>query len=235
MNAQLPLGLRLPASSRLDNFVAGANRETVAALRELLAADTSGVLFLAGAPGSGKTHLLQAACRAVEAAGAQAAYLPFAELVAHSPDVLEGLEQYRLLACDDLQAIAGHPEWEEAVFHLYNRLREAGGVLIGAAGEVPDRLGLDLPDLRSRLAWGAVYALQPPDDAARLDILTLHARERGLELPAEAAQFLLRRCPRDVHALMALLERLDRAALRAQRRLTVPFLRTVLGGTSDLE
>lgn len=235
MNAQLPLGLRLPASSRLDNFVAGANREAVAALGELLRAKSSGVLFLTGTPGSGKTHLLQAACRAVEADGAHAAYLPFAELVAHAPAMLEGLEHYRLLACDDLQAIAGRPEWEEAVFHLYNRLREAGGVLIGAASEVPDRLGLDLPDLRSRLAWGAVYVLQPPDDATRQAILMQHARERGLELPAETAQFLLRRCPRDMHALIEVLERLDHAALRAQRRLTVPFVRSVLGGEGDTE
>lgn len=235
MNVQLSLGLRLPASSRLDNFVAGANREAVAALRELLHADASGVLFLAGVSGSGKTHLLQAACRAVEADGAHAAYLPFAELIAHSPDVLEGLEHYRLLACDDLQAIAGRPAWEEAVFHLYNRLREAGGLLIGAANEVPDRLGLNLPDLRSRLAWGAVYALQPPDDAARQAILTQHARERGLELPAETAQYLLRRCPRDLHALVGLLERLDHAALRAQRRLTVPFVRSVLDGATEPE
>lgn len=235
MNAQLPLGLRLPASSRLDNFVAGANREAVAALGELLRAKSSGVLFLTGTPGSGKTHLLQAACRAVEADGAQAAYLPFAELVAHAPAMLEGLEHYRLLACDDLQAIADRPEWEEAVFHLYNRLRDAGGVLIGAASEVPDRLGLDLPDLRSRLAWGAVYVLQPPDDATRQAILMQHARERGLELPAETAQFLLRRCPRDMHALIEVLERLDHAALRAQRRLTVPFVRSVLGGEGDTE
>lgn len=235
MNAQLPLGLRLPATSRLDNFVAGANREAVAALRELLHCDASGVLFLAGMAGSGKTHLLQAACRAVEAAGAQAAYLPFAELIGHSPAMLEGLEHYRLLACDDLQAIAGRVEWEEAVFHLYNRLREAGGLLIGAGSEVPDRLGLGLPDLRSRLAWGAVYALQLPDDAIRLEILSQHARERGLELPAETAQFLLRRCPRDQHALIALLDRLDHAALRAQRRLTVPFVRTLLGAAESAE
>lgn len=235
MNAQLPLGLRLPATSRLDNFVAGANQEALAALEDVLRADGAGALFLAGASGSGKTHLLQAACRALEAAGARAAYLPLAELVVHAPAMLEGLEHYRLLACDDVQALAGRPEWEEAAFHLYNRLREAGGLLIGAANRIPERLGLDLPDLRSRLAWGSLYGLQPPDDAARMAILTVHARERGLDLPAETARFLLRRCPRDLHALIAVLDRLDHAALRAQRRLTVPFVRSVLDGTEDAE
>ena len=228
MNAQMPLALRLPSASRLDNFVTGANREIIATVRELLRSEVPGVVFLAGAAGSGKTHLLQATCRAIETNGALAADLPLAELVAHTPALLEGLEQYRLVACDDVQAIVGRPDWEEAMFHLYNRLREAGGLLIGAAIQPPERLGLGLPDLRSRLAWGAVYALQPPDDTVRLEILTAHARERGLELPAETAQFLLRRCPRDLHALIDLLDRLDRAALRAQRRLTVPFVRSVL-------
>lgn len=233
MSAQLPLALRLPAASRLDNFVAGGNREAVAAVQELLHTGTSAVLFLAGAAGTGKTHLLQAACRAVEAEGAQAAYLPLLELVAHPPAMLDGLDHYRLIACDDVQAIAGRYDWEQAVFHLYNRLREAGGSMVGAGSQPPERLGLGLPDLRSRLASGVVYALQTPDDAVRLDILTLHARERGLELPAETAQFLLRRCPRDLHALIALLDRLDRAALRAQRRLTVPFVRAVLESSGE--
>ncbi|HEY9199894.1 MAG TPA: DnaA regulatory inactivator Hda [Gammaproteobacteria bacterium] len=228
MNAQLPLALRLPAASRLDNFVSGGNREVVAAVRELLGTGTSGVLFLAGAAGTGKTHLLQAACRAVETDGGQAAYLPLRDLVVHPPALLEGLEQYRLIACDDVQAIAGRSDWEEAVFHLYNRLRETGGSLLGAGRQPPERLGLGLPDLRSRLASGGVYALQAPDDAGLQEILILHAYERGLELPAETAQFLLRRCPRDLHALVALLDRLDRAALRAQRRLTVPFVRAVM-------
>lgn len=230
MAEQLPLGLRLPATSRLDNFVVGANREVVAAVQDLLRDDMSGVLFLTGVAGSGKTHLLQAACRAVAVDGAQAAYLPMAALVEHPPAaMLEGLEHDRLVACDDLQSIAGRADWEEALFHLYNRLREAGGRLIGAADQPPERLGLLLADLRSRLAWGGVFALQAPNDAARLELLSVHARERGLELPSETAQFLLRRCPRDVHALIALLERLDAAALAAQRRLTVPFVKAVLG------
>jgi DnaA family protein len=100
---------------------------------------------------------------------------------------------------------------------------------LSAAHAAPEQLGVCLPDLRSRLGWGGVYALQPVDDAARMQILRVRAHERGLELPEDTAQFLLRRCPRDLPALMALLERLDAAALTAQRRLTVPFVREVLG------
>lgn len=228
IGSQLPLGLRLPASSRFDNYVAGPNREAVAAVQLLAQGDAAGMLFLAGAAGLGKTHLLQAACRAVEAVGAHGAYVPLLTLVEFEPTVLEGLEHYALLAIDDVQAIAGRAAWEEALFHLYNRQREAGGRLIGAATAPPEHLGLHLADLRTRLGWGGVYALQPIDDTARLRILVLRARESGLDLPDETAQFLLRRYPRDLPALLALLARLDQAALASQRRLTVPFVREVL-------
>lgn len=229
IGAQLPLGLRLPATSRFDNYLAGPNREAAAAVEQLAVGETAGMLFLAGAAGLGKTHLLQAACRAVESAGTSSAYVPLLALAELDPAALEGLEHYSLLAIDDVQAIAGQPAWEEALFHLYNRQREAGGRLIGAATAPPEQLGLQLPDLRSRLGWGALYVLQPIDDAARLRILVLRARERGLELPEETAQFLLRRYPRDLPALLGLLGRLDEAALASQRRLTVPFVREVLG------
>lgn len=230
MAAQLPLGLRLPAAARFDNFIAGPNAEAVAAVWQLATEPNAAVLFLSGAAGSGKTHLLQAACRQAEACGGHGIYLPLAEWVEHDPRLLEGLEHYALLALDDVQAIAGRGAWEEALFHLFNRLRDTGGRWLGAASVAPEHLGLSLPDLRSRLGWGALYALQAVDDAARIRILTLRAHERGLELPEDTAHFLLRRCPRDLPALMALLERLDAAALSAQRRLTVPFVKEVLGG-----
>ena len=227
-DAQLPLGLRLPAGSRLGNYVAGRNAEAVAAVEQVAAEAAPATLFLYGAPGTGKTHLLQAACRVVESPSGQSLYLPLCTFAHLDPAALEALEQFNLLAIDDLQAIAGQRVWEEALFHLYNRLHEAGGRLLAASTAAPEALGLALPDLRSRLASGAVYALHVPDDAARLQILGLRARERGLELPEETAQFLMRRCPRDLPELMRTLEQLDRAALTAQRRLTVPFVKTVL-------
>ncbi|MFN2310099.1 MAG: DnaA ATPase domain-containing protein, partial [Gammaproteobacteria bacterium] len=152
---QLALALRLPATSQFDNYVAGPNPEALAAVRQLAQTAVPGMLFLTGAAGTGKTHLLQAACRAAEAPGA---YVPLKALAGHEPAVLEGLEQYPLVAIDDVQAIAGQTAWEEALFHLYNRLRDAGGRLLSAASLAPEQLALHLPDLRSRLAWGALYA-----------------------------------------------------------------------------
>lgn len=230
MAVQLPLGLRLPAAARYDNFVAGPNAEVLAALQQLATQAAPAVLYLSAPAGSGKTHLLQATCRHLEGGAEHPLYLSLAEWGGLDPGMLEGLEQYSLLALDDVDAIAGRRDWEEALFHLFNRVHEAGGRWLAAGTVAPDQLGLTLADLRSRLSWGALYALHSVDDATRVQILSVRARERGLELAEETAQFLLRRCPRDLPALMALLERLDAAALAAQRRLTVPFVREVLGG-----
>jgi DnaA family protein len=140
----------------------------------------------------------------------------------------EGLEAADLLALDDLDAIAGSREDEIALFDLHNRLRDAGRGLLYAAADAPDALGLGLPDLRSRLAQCARWALPVLDDAGRAELLRQRAAARGLDFEDAALEWLLRRASRDLGNLTAIFDRLDRASLAAQRRLTVPFLRQVL-------
>ncbi|MCA1804575.1 MAG: DnaA regulatory inactivator Hda [Xanthomonadaceae bacterium] len=225
MHPQLPLGLRLGDHARFRNFFAGPNAEVLAALRVLAEAGAR-MVYCSGAPGTGKSHLLQATCAAAREQGRTAWYLPLEPQL--SPAVLEGLEQQEVLCLDDLQRVAGHAAWEEALFHLYNRVREQEGVLLVAGDGRPEELGLALPDLVSRLHWGLLYRLRELDDAERLAALQLRAASRGLDLPVETGDYLLRRCPRDLPALFELLDRLDLASLAAQRRLTIPFVRAVL-------
>src|SRR5699024_8030592 len=112
-------------------------------------------------------------------------------------------------------------------------LRESGATLVAAGRMPPDGLGLDLPDLATRLAWGPVYALRPLDDAQLAELAVHLARIRGLDLPAGSAAWLVRRLTRDAASLARAIDRLDRAALAAQRRLTIPFLREVLAGRKE--
>ncbi len=222
---QLALGIVWNAEATLEQYVPGPNADALAALRGDLG-DGAAPLLLYGGRGSGKTHLLQAACRDLAADGSS--YVPLASARDLSPELLQGLEMLPLVALDDLQAVAGDRLWEEAIFHLFNRLQAHGGRLLMAGRESPAHLPLLLPDLVSRLQWGLVYRLQPLAEADLLLALQRRARQRGLELPHETAQYLLRRVPRDSHTLFGLLDVLDRAALAAQRRLTVPFVRQVL-------
>ncbi|MDT8387960.1 MAG: DnaA regulatory inactivator Hda [Thiogranum sp.] len=228
MSRQLALGLRLKASARFDNFIAESSAELVDQLQRC--ASGQGETFFAcwGAPGSGKSHLLQAACQHAADAGRSVSYVSLRDHAALEPELLEGWENFDLVCIDDIDAIAGDARWETALFHLYNRIRERGAQLIISAARPPARLDIDLADLRSRLSWGVVYQLQPLRDQQLLQALQMRARERGCEIPDDTAAYLLKRLPRDTASLFDMLEHLDQASLVAQRKLTVPFVKAVL-------
>ncbi|MDX9740548.1 MAG: DnaA regulatory inactivator Hda [Gammaproteobacteria bacterium] len=226
MNAQLPLGIRLRPANTFDVFVPGADAEAVAWLRERA---RDGVTYLWGARGAGRTHLLQAVCHQAAAAGARSAYVPLGE-AGLVPEVLEGLETLEVVCVDDLQCVAGHDEWERALFALFNGLKARHAGLVCCADRPLHGLGVKLPDLASRLAWGPVFQLHGLDDEALAEALQLRASALGLEMPDEVVRYLMRRESREPSALFGLLEQLDRASLSAQRRLTVPFVREFLEG-----
>jgi DnaA family protein len=218
---QLPLGMRLRAEAIFGSFVSGLNGELIAALR----GGDSSPLWLWGSEGSGKTHLLQAVCAASDAAPA---YFPLERSLALPPAALAGFENCRVLCLDDVDAIAGDLPWEQALFRLFNDAAELGTRLIFAARAAPRAIDWRLDDWRSRAAACVVYQLRDLDDAGRLEALRLRAAQRGLQLPPETADYLLRRIPRDLPSLFEILDHLDEASLVAQRRLTVPFIRDAL-------
>jgi len=230
---QLVLNLRLRDASSFENYFVARNREAVErlqhAVRNLSSASQTPAswLYLWGEPGTGKTHLLEAACRAVQEQGQAPLYVPLADKADFTTALLEDVEQVPLVCVDDVDAIAGDAAWEAALFALYERLRAHGGTLILAARSSPAAIGLKLADLATRLAAGLVYQLQPLADEEKIAALRLRAQRRGLEMTEEVANYLLTRFPRDMHSLFALLDKLDAATLAAQRRLTIPFLRSL--------
>jgi DnaA family protein len=190
---------------------------------------TDSLIYLWGAAGVGRSHLLQAACLRFEQRDEAAVYLPLAEVADYGPELLDNLEQCELVCLDDLEAVAGRADWEEALFHLFNRLRDAGKRLLLAAATSPRELGVQLPDLQSRLTLALVFQLQELADEDKLRALQLRASRRGLQMPDEVGRFILTRGARSMSALFELLEQLDQASLQAQRKLTIPFLKETLG------
>ena len=225
---QLPLSFRWRHGIRFDDFVAGDHAALVHCLHDCAAGRGEQFVYLWGGAGAGKSHLLQATCQAAAERGVAVAYLPLAELAAYGPEVLDGLEGLALVCVDDLQGVVGQPDWEEALFHFYNRLRAAQTTLVVAGESGPAALPVGLADLRSRLSWGPVFRLEELNDVEKIAALQLRAKARGFDLPDEVAQYLIRRSPRDMTSLFDLLDRLDRESLARQRRLTIPFVRTLI-------
>jgi DnaA family protein len=231
MTGQLPLALRWPAHQRFDSFVPGQNAVTLDLLRAAALATDASWLYLAAPAGSGRTHLLIAACSAASDAGRSAQYVPLAALRAPRADAIRGFGGSELLAIDDLDAIAGEREAEHALFDLYNRCRAEGAILLFAASAPPAQLGIGLPDLVSRLSACTQAALKPLDEEARRALLRERALARRIELDDGVLDWLFARAKRDIGSLLDALDRIDRASLAMQRRVTVPFLRSLLRDT----
>jgi len=225
---QLPLEIRLADHAVFNNFHAAGNELVIHELKAVASRAPQPMLWIWGPPESGRSHLLQACVAAADDLGRRAVYLPLERTLGLPAAALEGLGELDVVALDDIDAVAGDADIERAVFALFEQLRQAGGRLVVAATVPPGELRFGLPDLASRLKSGGVYRLQPLDDAGRLEALQIRARFRGFDLPDDTGRYLLNRTPRGPASLFKVLDTLDRAALVAQKRLTIPFVRGIL-------
>lgn len=236
MAVQLPLAIKWNESASLQSFIAGLNAESLRWVTHAAEGRLEGpALFMHGPPATGKSHLLQGACKWVTAQGKAAAYLPLSELLDYGEELFEGFHQASLVALDDVDLLEFNRGMQQAVFTFFNRAVESGCSLIFAARRPPHRLTLELADLRSRLSWGMVVGLHRPDEETCLHILRHRASLRGLELPPATARYLLRRLPRGINLLLDVFDSLDQASLASGRRLTVPFVREFLAKQGMLD
>jgi len=225
---QLSLEVRLADYALFDTFFDGPNAAPVHALRDLARIDTAGLLWLWGPAEAGKTHLLQACVNAAHGAGFRSTYLPLGPGFDLSPAAVEGMGELDVVCIDDIDACAGDALWEQALFRLFESLRQKNGRLILAAQQSPLHCAFELPDLVSRFSSGATFRIRPLSDEDKLKAIQVRAEWRGLALPDETARYLLSRVDRRCSQLFSLLDDLDREALAAQRKLTVPFVRSIL-------
>jgi DnaA family protein len=230
---QLSLGVSLNDDATFENFYAPAatpNAQVLSSLRSQIETGSDPFIFLWGAAGCGLTHLLQGACHHAQTLQKSFQYFPLRDLAGYAPDELfVGLEELDLVVLDALDEVIARPEWELALFTLFNRLRDAGKLLLVAAVQGPQELPVNLPDLKSRLQWGTTFHVHTLDDDQKQAALQFRARARGLELNDEVAAYIIQRLSRDMNELFWQLNRLDHASLAEQRKLTIPFVKKVLG------
>ncbi len=216
MRQQLLPGFADPPPPTLDNFVAGGNLELLETLRALAEGKArERFVYLWGDSGSGKSHLLEAFARAARAHGLSA-------ICAQAPEPCAG---FPLVALDDADRL--DESAQIGLFNLYNRLREENGCLLASGALPPAQLAVR-PDLATRLGWGLVFRVHGLSDEEKAAALAAHAEQRGFLLPPEVSGYLLRHWRRDLPALMAVLEALDRYSMERQRAISVPLLRELL-------
>lgn len=228
MNKQLALAIQLNDEATLNNFNWHNNELLKQQLTTILEFNSEKILYLWGTHGSGKSHILQGCCQAVSQ-NQSAIYLPLSLLREWGSESLDGLEEQTLICIDDIDAIAGDKAWEEALFHLYNKVKDNENTLLIISGNhTPSNSPIQLPDLRSRLSWGLVLQLHELMDEEKINTLQLVALQRGFDLPPSVLQFLIKRCSRNMHDLHQLLDLLDKASLQAHRKITIPFVKEIL-------
>jgi DnaA family protein len=236
IQAQLPLVFETRNAYSFDTLVAGDNELAVGIARQCAQSGedvpAEKQVLVWSENGCGKSHLLQACCQLAARSESTVCYLPAAEIRDYEPAVLDGMESLDLLAIDDADQLLGDAAWEEGLFDLINRCREASAALLISTQRSPEHLDIRLPDLRSRLQWGPVFHLKPLQDDKKIIALQLRANHRGMMLDQKVAQYLLSHFPRDMYALFERLDHLDRASLAAQRKLTIPFIKSIFDQSS---
>jgi DnaA-homolog protein len=221
---QLALDIAPPPAPTLDNFVPGRNAELVAALHALAnGASHERFVYLWGADGSGRSHLLRAVVDAARRNGRPTLWFEAQTNVIDAADDA-------LCAADDAHRLGA--DAQIALFNLHNRIRGGNGALLVSGNAAPAQLRLRA-DLATRLAAGLVYQLHGLGDDEKSAVLCRHAAARGLRLAPEVTAYLLRHARRDMPSLLALLDALDRYSLETQRAITVPLLRELLESRED--
>ena len=232
MGTQLSLQFEFQTNLTFASFFPGNNAEIVNHLLGVAGEGTEQQIYLWGENGSGKSHLLQACCQHAKAEGKDPFFLAFDLNDLPPTKILEGVENIELVCFDDIQNIAGHADWERTLFAFYNSHRQHNHKLLLAADCPPKYLSFELPDLKTRMAWGLTLKIQPLHDDQIIKALTFKARYLGFDLPPKVGQFLLSHYVKDLPSLWLLLEKIDRATLAAQRKLTIPFLKKILSEQS---
>ena len=212
---QLALDLTVPPVPAFENFIVGCNAEVLTHLNAAIAGSGERFVYVWGEPGCGRTHLLKAAAMA---AGAGATYIACAA----ASDFNDAAP---LLVADDVDHLGS--DAQIALFNRYNTLREQGGGLI-ASGKVPPVQLKLRADLMTRLGWGLVVQVHALSDPEKAQALAQHAQARGFTLPHEVIAYLLTHAPRDMGALFATLDALDRHSRESKRAVTVPLAREMV-------
>ena len=221
---QIPLPVSISEYMTFESFHSSSNKVVIDSIKD----DKNKLLWIAGLKGSGKTHILQATINYMDNGINRLLYLPMRESKDFTPDILDNLDQFDLVAIDDIENVIGDFSWEEQLLILYEELIHTKSRILISSSDTPQGLSFKLPDLASRFSLGLVDRLKPMNEEQMIEAISLHAKVSGFNLPQDVAKYLISRVPRDVSVLVDIIKLLDYESLSKQRKLTIPFIKTVL-------
>ena len=224
---QLPLDFEHRPSLTGDNFlVVDSNRDAVGSLDRWPDWPTP-ALVIYGPAGCGKTHLAHAFL-----ARSGGRRLSILDLSADEPRDL--IEDVPACVMEDAERFL-EAGLEGALLHLYNALKEAGGHMLLTSRQPPARWQIRLADLRSRLNAATAVAIGAPDDALMEAVVVKLFADRQLKVGPDVVAFMVLRMERSFEAARELVARIDAAALRARRKITIRLVREVLEGAGGAD
>lgn len=233
MSVQLTLDIGLPLTPSLDDFEVGANGDLLTHLRLWLGPLGAPTLnrsplpiYFWGESGAGKTHLLNSLKAQLQQQGERVGWL---DPQGQSQTVFD--PTWCAVLLDDVNALDAAQQ--QRAFQWFIDAQSGHRAVIAAGSVPPADLSLR-DDLRSRLGWGHVFAVKPPDDAVRRSVLQSNAHARGLKLSDEVTDYLLTHFSRDLGSLVGLLDELDRYAMQSKRAITIPMIKDMMDAADGL-
>ena len=225
---QIPLEFSNFQKLDFTTFIQGENKYLLQLLDTLTKKEQNDCLYIWGSEGTGKTHLLQAACKQADEMNSQVTYIPLKQHREFDFEILNGLGKLDLICVDDLEYVSDNMEWQQRLTLLYNEIRDNNNSIIISSTVSPKNANIELDDLKSRLVWGQVHKIIPPDDELKIEILRRKASERSFELTKSVAEFLISRADRDLNSLIKILDEIDHSSLAEKRKVTVPFVKELI-------
>ncbi|MBI4962922.1 MAG: hypothetical protein HY913_06590 [Desulfomonile tiedjei] len=234
---QLLLPFATPPRFTLDNLVIHEGiREALLTIRSVYESGElpRPFLFLHGAAGTGKTHMMNALAshlkerldpekclvKLIVPVGSPASFPDLEELVTS----VDGNDEEKCaVLVDDVHLMDDHNKHH--LWNLSNQLVRSGAPLIMSSRLPPDEIFENDPHMKSRITAGLVLWLEPPEDSVRVLILDKMARDKHVRISPDVTHYLVTRKSRNVNDLSMILDILDRSSLELQRRITLPLIK----------
>ena len=228
MYRQTVIPTQLGDEISLENFSTARNGLLVEELEKLLKnPGETRTVYLWGEPGCGKSHLLNACCNAKQHRKEPFQFLSMGQ-VNSILDIRDRVEPGTLVCLDDIQNVRGLHEAQDQLLGLYEKVVSLSGSILASGNAPLDQVRLELDDLTSRLSSGGGYPVHALNDREKMAALKMRAENRGFALDDHVIAFIMSHCRRDTGSLFTLLDKLDSASLQAKRKVTIPFVRSLL-------